>query len=819
MDLQISFPGTGRIRFLSEALFSDPHSALARQFFERAFLAPEVEQVEIDSGRQKAEISFRADTGSSRAVIKKISRFLAKGAPSSDTSNPLILPSDLIETKNIIRLCRHGQRLSSWAVKHEIEGRIRLQNPALFRKRELCQAIERELMNAFGVGRYTTNDFTSSVLIHYDQRHIQKHQLIEILDDVLHKSKNIAATPVDLDLPICTVSVGLAAATRFLVPSLTPLSAAVFFYSVLPSFKNAYNVVFKEKRLGVDVLDAIVVLVCLATNQVFAGTVLAWSLSLARKLVEKTEDNSKKMLLNVFGKQPRFVWLCLDGIEVETPLEKLKVNDIIIVHTGETVPVDGEVVDGMAMIDQHTLTGESAPAEKIKGDRVLASTTVLAGKIRVSVTNAGEETTSAKLARILNDTAGYKLHSQSQGEKLADKAVVPTLALGAFGLATRGVNSAVAIVNCDLGTGIRMAAPIAMLSSLTLCAQHGILVKDGRALEVMRNVDTFLFDKTGTLTRERPEVGRVLTFGEYSEQQILQWAAAAENKFSHPIAKAILDKFESLGLTMPETDESKYHVGYGITVGIDGHTVRVGSARFMKHEGLKLPAELDREMENVHDEGHSLIMLGVDNALGGAIEMRAANRPEAEEVIAGLRARGAKHLAIISGDHDRPTRSLADKLGMDRYFAEVLPQDKAKYVEILQKEGRKVCFIGDGVNDSIALKKADVSISLRGASSIATDTAQVVFMEESLVKLLQLHDISRDLQRNINRSWGLILGPNLICIGGAFFGGFGVMHSMVFNQIGGLLALGNGLLPLRKVAEARAEQDKLAEYLAAHSTA
>jgi Cu2+-exporting ATPase len=212
-------------------------------------------------------------------------------------------------------------------------------------------------------------------------------------------------------------------------------------------------------------------------------------------------------------------------------------------------------------------------------------------------------------------------------------------------------------------------------------------------------------------------------------------------------------------------------------------------------------------------------MLGVDNALGGAIEMRAANRPEAEEVIAGLRARGAKHLAIISGDHDRPTRSLADKLGMDRYFAEVLPQDKAKYVEILQKEGRKVCFIGDGVNDSIALKKADVSISLRGASSIATDTAQVVFMEESLVKLLQLHDISRDLQRNINRSWGLILGPNLICIGGAFFGGFGVMHSMVFNQIGGLLALGNGLLPLRKVAEARAEQDKLAEYLAAHSTA
>ena len=357
-----------------------------------------------------------------------------------------------------------------------------------------------------------------------------------------------------------------------------------------------------------------------------------------------------------------------------------------------------------------------------------------------------------------------------------------------------------------------------MLSSLTLCAQYGILVKDGRALETMHKVDTYLFDKTGTLTRERPEVGRVLTFGAHSETQILQWAAAAENKFSHPIAKAILDRFHGLGLPLPPTDDSKYHVGYGITVHVEGHTVRVGSARFMKHEGIRLPEVLEREMERTHLEGHSLIMVGVDDALGGALEMRAANRPEVEDVIAGLRARGAKHLAIISGDHERPTRALAEKLGMDRYFAEVLPQDKAKYVELLQKEGRTVCFIGDGVNDSLALKTANVSVSLRGASSIATDTAQVVFMEESLAKLLQLQDVSRDLHRNINRSWGLILGPNLICIGGAFFAGFGVMHSMMFNQVGGLLALGNGLLPLRKVVRVRAEQEREADLRPAQLT-
>ena len=201
-----------------------------------------------------------------------------------------------------------------------------------------------------------------------------------------------------------------------------------------------------------------------------------------------------------------------------------------------------------------------------------------------------------------------------------------------------------------------------------------------------------------------------------------------ENKFSHPIAKAILGKFESLGLPMPETDESKYHVGYGITVSVDGHTRR-RQRPISKARGNPTAGPIAPRTESVHSEGNSLILVAVGEALGGAIEMCASNRPEVHDVIAGLRARGAKHLAIISGDHDRPTRRLAEKLGMDRYFAEVLPQDKAQYVELLQKEGRTVCFIGDGINDSIALKKANVSVSLRVASTIATDTAGLFYGE------------------------------------------------------------------------------------------
>jgi heavy metal translocating P-type ATPase len=805
-DLSVAFPAPDTIRFSSAVLFRDSRGAFARGFFARAFSAPDVLQVAIDPGKGTGEIVL---TGALRPGDRRLAelRALFTAVPGRQSpSEAPALPEDYDRgPAKSVRLQRYGSKLSTWTARHDLPGRIRLHNPALYRRHELCQAVEREFMNTFGINRYSTDEFTATVLISYDPRQIQKHQLIELLDAILPKDSQVS--PVDLDLPVCTASVALAAASQFLVPALGPLSAAVFLYSVIPSFKNAYNVLVNEKRLGVDVLDAIVVLTCLATNRVLAGTVLGFTLGVARKLVQRTEDNSKKMLLNVFGKQPRFVWLEVDGVELETPLERLKVNDVIVVHTGETVPVDGEVVEGMAMVDQHTLTGESAPVEKVKGDRVLASTTLIGGKVRIAVTSAGADTTSAKLARILNDTAGYKLRSQSRGEELADHAVAPTLALGALGLLTTGVNGAVAVVNCDLGTGIRMAAPIAMLSSLTLSAEHGILVKDGRALELLQSVDTILFDKTGTLTRERPEVGRVLTYGGHTENQILQWAAAAENKFSHPIAKAIVDKFQTLKLELPKIDDSKYHVGYGITVGVDGHTLRVGSARFMAHERLELPAELLREIDAAHDDGNSLVMVGVDGAIGGAIELRAAERPEAAAVIAGLRARGVKHLAIISGDNQQPTRKLAERLGMDRYFAEVLPEDKAKYVELLQKEGRTVCFIGDGVNDSIALKKANVSISLRGASSIATDTAQVVFMEASLTKLLQLHDVSRALHRNINTSWALILVPNLICIAGAFVAGFGVMHSMVFNQIGGMLALGNGLRPLRRAAALKAAKE------------
>jgi len=694
---------------------------------------------------------------------------------------------------------------------------IRLENPVLYRKAALCQVIERELMSVLGVDRYETSSRSGRAKIEYDPRQLGPAQIIEILDGALANAEH----PEELDKPelelaLCTVSIPLAGVTQFAMPALLPVSAALFAYTSFPSFRRAYDVLTKERRLGVDVLDSIVVLGCLASLQVFPGAILAWCLAFGRFLVRRTEDSSKKLLLGAFGKQPRYVWLVPNGklgddIEIRVPLDRLEKGDVVVVHTGEVVPVDGIIVDGLAMIDQHALTGESSPAEKGVGDRVFASTIMVAGKMYVAVEKSGSETATAQIAQILNDTAGYKLASQHRGEQLADKAVIPTLALGTLAWATIGSQGAVAALNSDLGTGIRMAAPLGMLSTLALCAQKGILVKDGRALDLLCEVDTVLFDKTGTLTRERPEVGRMIATNGFKPLQILRFAAAAERRFHHPIALAILQKAQEQGLRLPSTDTTQYKVGYGIAVGIDGRRVRVGSRRFMEMEGVPLTPEVEAVLDDAHREGHSIVMIAVDNELGGALELRASIRPEVSGIVRGLRERGIKHIAIISGDHEAPTRKLAEELGMDRYFAQVLPADKADYVEQLQREGRKVCFVGDGINDAIALKKANVSISLRGATSIATDTAHVVFMEQGLGKLCELRDIARDLERNVRNSWIMILVPNIACVVGVFTLGFGIGASVVTNNVAALGALGNGLWPMRKVAQLEAERRHMFE--------
>ena len=803
--LKISYLRPGRLELRNVDLLLFPEHAECQKFVAGLLRIPEVESIEVSTSKATAEIDFDRRCPPTEFLRRIGSELVGNSSPQPA---PIFLKLNRDHTGRIY-LYRHGEFVSGWKLVSSIPGRIRARNSRLFRKKHLCHAIERELTTVLGVERFKVSPTSCSVLVHFDEDLLSDTQILEVLEEALQNAEDGTAPEQNKhELLACSVSVVLSVAAQFLFPILIVPAALLFVYCSIPTLIGAKRTIFRERRLGVDVLDSIVVVFCLISGEVFAGSVLAWCLSFGRMLLNKAQEDSRRRLVNVFGKQPRTAHLLVDGIEVTVSLDKVTPGQIVAVHTGEVIPVDGVVASGAAIVDQHTLTGESVPIDKEANDSVYASTLVIAGRIYVRVEKAGKETTSAKISAILEQTAAFRLESQSRGEELADKAVVPTLVLASAGLASVGLQGATAIINCDFGTGIRMAAPLALLSSLSVCANRAILVKDGRALEQMRSIDTILFDKTGTLTKECPTAHEIHVFGDLSPEQVLTYAAAAERHLNHPIATAIVAKFHSLNRPFPSTDQSSYKVGYGISVVVEGSHVLVGSDRFMKSEALELPPAAGEIVATAHQKGNSLVFVAVNRSLAGAIELEPSLRTGVTDLITGLRERGVRQLVIISGDHETPTQKLAQALGVDRYFAGVLPQDKARYVELLQSEGRKVCFVGDGINDSIALRKANVSISLRGATSVAIDTAQVVFMEDNLTKLSELIDVSQRLEQNVKKSWQIILLPNLLCIAGAFFLGFGVMASVLANNVAAIAALINGLSPLKALSPSRKRSEQ-----------
>lgn len=605
-------------------------------------------------------------------------------------------------------------------------------------------------------------------------------------------------------LGVSLTSLGFASAGALLYPPLSLISAASLVYVSVPFSQDAYKSLVEEKKVNIGVLDTVLAGMCIATGHYFAWSLACSFIYGGRKILSKTEDHSRKSLLNVFGQQSRFVCIHKDGVEVEVPLATLQVGDIIVVTAGETIPVDGIITVGMASIDQHILTGESQPTEKEVGDQVFASTVILSGRIDIRVEKTGEETTTAKIAEILTHTADFKSSVQSRGELYADRSALPTLGFASLALLTTGPVAAIAILNACFGFHLRVLAPVSMLSFLNLASQNGILIKDGRVLDLLTQVDTIVFDKTGTLTHEQPHVGQTHTCSDYSANEVLTYAAAAEYRQTHPIARAILEEAKAQRLVIPQIDETNVKVGYGLTVRLDDgdasqgdKIIRVGSTRFMELEEISIPLQIRQTQEACHHKGHSLVMVAVNNKLVGAIELLPTVRPEAKEIIEQLRARN-KSMYIISGDHETPTKRLAEELGISNYFAETLPENKADLIAKLQEEGKFVCYVGDGINDSIALKKAQVSISLRGASTIATDTAQVILMDNSLNQVVQLFDLAQDFDASMKTMLVATMVPGFITVSGAFFWHFGLIHSIILNQSGFATGFSSAVLPLIK---------------------
>jgi len=628
-------------------------------------------------------------------------------------------------------------------------------------------------------------------------------------------------------LALGSLIVGMAIAGKTVLPALIPPAIMLGLLATSANYVLAYEQWKKTKRLG------ILHLICVYSAYMWLGgyllvrAVSALLLGVVFKVQAISENKSRNNLVNIFQLQPDRVWVRSNGSEIEIPFEQLQINDTLVLHAGQIVPVDGTVISGAATLDQHMLTGESQPVEKAIGDPILASTMVISGQVDISVEKTSDQTTAGQIQDILNQTSQYNPSSALNIVDTLDRLAPPTLALCIGSLPFIGIPGSISLMGANSTIATYLSSNLAVLNFLNLAADNGILVKEGRALETLNKIDTVVFDKTGTLTLDQPHVAQVHVLNGLQEEDILTLAAAAEARQTHPIARAIMIAAEEKDLEYPALDEGHYEVGYGLRVRLADTSptndrflkrlkkpekkatrltsvedvdvndyplddasplIRVGSGRFMIMEGIELTEEVHALTAACQAKGNSLVMVAIDDELAGCLELQPTIRPEAAEIIEGLYKRGLD-LYIISGDQEAPTRTLAEDLGMTGYFANTLPEAKADLVADLQAQGRKVCFIGDGINDAIALRKAEVSISLSGATTAATDTAQIILMQGNLDRLLYLFELSERFDNNLMSNLRFTAAVSVVAITGVLFGGFTfvVTESLyMLSMLGGL---------------------------------
>lgn len=590
--------------------------------------------------------------------------------------------------------------------------------------------------------------------------------------------------------------VGIAAAGSFFYTPLLLLAGAATLFNNLPVFKELTRNL-KKGRITTELLEIVSQISFLVTGYFFLTTVVCFIALLDLKLLRRTEEHSQQQLIDQFSQKSHSIWIFVDGTEVEIPLEAVRKNDFVVVNAGEAIPVDGTVVEGNATIDQQSLTGESQPVERENGSAVYATTFVLSGRILIQAEHTGSDTNAAKIGHILEQTQDFKESMRLRGKKIADGFIAPTLFASSLTLPFLGPSSALAVLWSGFGFDMKLYGPISVLNFLHLMAKNGILIKDGRSLETLQQLDTVVFDKTGTLTIDQPELGRIYSLASYDKETLLTFAAAAEYRQRHPVAKAILSAAKQRGLSLPAIEDAAYQVGYGIQVTLNNKLIQVGSVRYMEQRGIELSAAVTALQHQADATGSSLVYIAVDDQLAGVLRLDPSIRPEAKHIIDYLKAEGIS-VSIISGDHEGPTYRLARELGVDSYYADTLPAQKAELITKLRADGKHVGYIGDGINDAIALKAANVSISMSGASTVATDTAQIILMDGDLARVKSLFEISRAFEKNMLTNFKLSMVPGVITLSGVFLFHMGVVGALIVYFTSEFIALMNCMSPLIK---------------------
>ena len=525
-------------------------------------------------------------------------------------------------------------------------------------------------------------------------------------------------------------------------------------------------------KMEVPVLDATAIGVSILRNDFNTAGSVMFLLDLGEIMEEWThkksvDDLAKKMSLNVSK-----VWLNVDGKEVLTDVSKIETGDCVTVHMGNVIPLDGVIKEGEGMVNQASLTGEAIPVAKKPGGYVYAGTVLEEGELLIEVKENSGTTKYEKIVAMIEETEKLKSTVESRAEHLADRLVPYTLAgTGLVYLLTRNVTKALSVLMVDFSCALKLSMPISVLSAMREAQSHGITVKGGKFLEAMAEADTIVFDKTGTITKAQPVVSDVISFCDEEPDELLKIAACLEEHFPHSMAKAVVRAAMDKGLVHEENHSKvEYIVAHGISSRIQDKKVIIGSYHFVfEDEQCVIPQGKEELFESLSGEC-SHLYLAIDGVLVAVIAITDPIREEAPQVVSMLRKCGFSKIVMMTGDSERTAEVVAAKVGVDEYYSEVLPEDKASYVEKEHQAGRKVIMIGDGVNDSPALSAADVGIAICDGAEMAREIADITIAGDNLEELVTLKRLSNALVKRIHGNYRQIVGFNtglILCgIGG-----------------------------------------------------
>lgn len=518
-----------------------------------------------------------------------------------------------------------------------------------------------------------------------------------------------------------------------------------------------------KRRLEVEVLDAAAIAVSVLRRDFDTAGSVMFLLGIGELLEEWTHKKSVGDLARSMSLNITRVWQNVDGTQVLVPASEIRENDFVTVHMGKVIPFDGVVASGEAMVNQASMTGESAPVRKEEGAYVYAGTAVEEGEITLCVKKAAGTTRFERIVTMIEESEQLKSSAEGKAATLAD-ALVPWSLGGTVltWLVTRNVTKALSILMVDFSCALKLSMPLSVLSAMREIGNYHITVKGGKFMEAVAEADTIVFDKTGTLTKARPQVAKIVSFNGKSQNELLRLAACLEEHFPHSMANAVVNEAVKRNLVHQEMHSRvDYIVAHGIATYVGSQRVVIGSHHFVfEDEGCEIPEEGKEDFQNLPPE-YSHLYLAIGGVLAAVICIEDPLREEAETVIRSLHDLGISKIVMMTGDSERTARAIACSVGVDAYDSEVLPEDKARFVEEEKKKGRRVIMIGDGINDSPALSAADVGIAISEGADIAREIADITISEDNLCQLVTLRTISTRLMTRIDRNYKFVIGFNL----------------------------------------------------------